>query len=181
MLTRPDRVDGVARVQPKKPRKHKKKSKDAISKRIYQVRPKCAVKWSGVRMKTVGWEKGKRNGMKFHYNFRMEQELGHRFAYRRIPCSCEGCFQKLQEPLATRYTGKCDTCYLWKIFEKKDGSGEGLNDWRLGQFEEAKDNSQTEYHAQKADTLQLLGETYSKEVEDGNVAAYSTNSKKYDG
>ncbi len=71
MLTRLDWVDSVARVSPKKPRKQNKKTKDAISKRIYKVRKKLTAKWSGVRMKAVGWEKGRRNGMVFHYNFKM--------------------------------------------------------------------------------------------------------------
>ena len=86
-------------------------------------------------MKAVGFPEGKGNGMKFHYNFRFERALENWFAYRRIPCSCDGCFSKLQEPMDTRYKGPCDTCILWKIFEKKDGSGKGLNDWGMARFE----------------------------------------------
>ena len=130
-------------------------------------------------MQAVGFPKGKGNGLKFYYSFRFERALSRWFAYRRIPCSCEGCQKKLDGPISTRYTGPSNTCDLWKIFEKKDGSGEGLNDWKLARFEAADDCNPAVYEACKADTLQETGKTWSKQVIEGNVGAYRVDDKKY--
>jgi len=69
------------------------------------------------------------------------------------------------------------TCNLWKIFDKWDRSGKGLNDWGMRQFQPYKDNSPCENKAQKADTLQKLEKIYSKEVVEGHVGAYSVEDK----
>ena len=70
------------------------------------------------------------------YNLRADHELILLYcgkmviAIRRFPCMCVGCKKKLEEPIETRYVGKCDTCIYWKVFKKRDGQS-GYNDWMI--------------------------------------------------
>jgi len=183
ILARPERAGGsVPKVEAKNPRKTTpRKSETGVTRRKYVVRKKgSGKKWSGIKMQAAGFPKGKGNGLKFHYNFRFERALGRWFAYRRIPCSCKGCQEKLgSKSIDKRYSGPSNTCDLWKIFEKKDGSGEGLNDWKLARFEAAEDCNPAVYEACKADTLRETGKTWAKQVIEGNVGAYRVDDKKY--
>ncbi|KAL7533170.1 hypothetical protein ACHAXR_005079 [Thalassiosira sp. AJA248-18] len=181
ILARAERSNGsVPKVEPKKPRKAAPtKKKTALSRRKYIVRKKGVAKWSKIRMAAIGFPKTKGNGMKFHYNFRFEKALERWFSFRRIPCSCDGCYEKLCEPIETRYTGACNTCVLWKIFEKKDGSGTGLNDWNKAKFEPADDCDDAVYHACKADTLREMGKTWTTQVVEGHVGAYRVDDRRY--
>ena len=181
ILSRTERSCGVEKVEPNKRSKQQaQKSVTSIAKRTYVVRKKGVAKWRRVRMRAVGFPAGKGNGMKGHYNFRMERALNAWFAYRRIPCSCDGCYGKLQAPISSRYKGASSTCYLWKIFEKKDGSGKGLNDWGKGKFVPAKDCDVVALNALKADTLRERGKKWSDEVDVGNVVAYTVEDTTYD-
>ena len=58
------------------------------------------------------------------------------------------------------------------MFEKKDGSGDGLNDWRLGSSQPREDCDMAQLHAAKADTLQQIGKDYAPEVIEGNFVAH---------
>jgi len=80
-------------------------------------------KWGQIKMKAVGFPKEKRHGMKNRYNFRFEKALGEDFVYCFVTCSCTWCYKKLQEGIETKYEGPRNGCYLWPIFDKKDGSG----------------------------------------------------------
>ena len=181
ILSRPERANGaVPKIEPKKRRKEApKKKKTDLTGRKYFVRKKGLAKWSRIRMKAYGFPTGKSNGMKFYYNFRFEKALKQWFAYRRQACSCDGCYKKLQEPsVDARYSGACNTCRLWKIFEKKDGSGKGLNDWKLARFKVAEDCDQAIYHASMADTLRESGKTWASQVVEGNVGAYTVDDQR---
>ena len=179
VLSNIDRAGGVKKVPSNKPRKQVEKSETSLASRHYFVRKEGDAKWGGIKMKAIGFPAGKGNGMKFHYNFRFEKGLGSKFAFRRIPCSCDGCYEKLQEPIKSRYSGPCDTCKFWKMFEKKDGSGDGLNDWRLGSFQPREDCDMAQLHAAKADTLQQIGKDYAPEVIEGNFVAHHVDHPQY--
>ena len=111
------------------------------------------------------------------YNFRFERELKDKFAYCRFPCSCKGCYERLQQPTThERYNTPRDSCYLWPIMEISDDNDrptcKGYNDWKMGWFETRKDCKMDEYHSSKADTLREIGETYSKQIVEGDFGAY---------
>ena len=73
----------------------------------------------------------------------------------------------------------CNTCILWKIFEKKDESGEGLNNWGKARFEQANDCDTAVYHTCKAYTLGELGKAFSQQIVEGNVGAYAVDDQTY--
>ena len=164
-----------SKVDPVKPRKEKVHSETAVALHEVMVRKKGEAKWGGISKKAVGFLSGKGNGIKAHYNFRFERLLGGEFVYRRVACSCDGCFGRLQEPGIEKYDRPSDNCVLWPIMEKKDGSGSGLNDWGKASFEDKNDADEAVSHAVNADTLRELGHTLAKEIEVGNVGAYSVN------
>lgn len=63
-------------VEPKKPRnKSVKNPKTALSKRTYIVQKRGFAKCTRLRIRAVGFPKGKGNGMKFYYNFIFERAL----------------------------------------------------------------------------------------------------------
>lgn len=163
------------KVAPNKPRTEKTTSDKAISKRHYYIRKEGEAKFEGLKMSACGFEKG--SGIKSMYNFRFERELNEKFAYCRFPCSCGGCYERLQMPtIQERYDTPRDTCYLWPIMEIMDDNGnptgKGYNDWSLGWFETRSDCRIDQYHASKADTLRGIGETYSKQIVEGDFGAY---------
>ncbi len=67
----------------------------SVSSNNYFDRKIGEAKWDGIRKKAIGFPVGNGNGMKFHYNFRFKRQLGNKFAFQRIPCSCDGCYTKL--------------------------------------------------------------------------------------
>ena len=179
ILSAADRRSGVERVAPVKPRKEKEHYDMALDSRHYMVRKVGTAKWDKLSKQAMGFPSGKGNGIKAHYNFRFEKALGDKYVFRRIACSCDGCYEQLQEPTIERYTRASNSCYWWPIMEKKDGSGKGWNDWGLGWFENKKDATMEDTHAANADTLRQLGETISKEIEVGNIGAYSVDDPEY--
>ena len=165
-------------VPANKVRTEKSRSDHSLSKRVYEVRKEGEVKWSGLKMQAMGFDKSEKgNGLKEMYNFRFERSLREKFAYCRFPCSCDGCYKRLQ--LSTpeeRYGGVRDSCYLWPIMKSldEDGkeTGKGYNDWGMGWFEPRKDCSLDHYHGSKADTMLTVGKTYSMQISQGNFGAY---------
>ena len=57
---------------------------------------------------------------------------GDSFRFSRLACNCERCDEQLNQPILAQYIGTQDKCYLWKIFEKKDGNGGGWVDGMIG-------------------------------------------------
>ena len=140
---------------------------------------KSEAKWKDIKMQCVGFSKKKGYGMKFHYNFRFEKELGDYFVYPRVACSCMGCYNKLQELIEIRYSGPSNDCGLWPIMNKKDGGGVGYNDWKKASFVERNDCDEEQVHASKADALKNVGSVYSQEVEVGNFIGYGVDDPRY--
>ena len=154
------------------------KSDVALSKRVYEVRKEGVAKWRGIKMSAMGFGKKERgNGLKAMYNFGFERCLNGKFAYRRFPCSCEGCYQQLQKKIPEeRYGIPSDTCYLWPMMQIHDENGnptgKGYNDWKLGWFEPRNDCVLDEFHLSKADTMTHIGASYAREISQGNFGAY---------
>ena len=165
-------------VPANKPRTEQTQSDHSLSKRVYEVRKEGEAKWGGLKMKAMGFNKSEKgNGLKEMYNFRFERSLREKFAFCRFPCSCTGCYNRLQLPTTEeKYGQPRDTCYLWPIMKTfaVDGTptGKGYNDWGLGWFETRKDCSLDQYHGSKADTMHTVGKTYSTQISQGNFGAY---------
>lgn len=86
---------------------------------------------------------GKGNGIKSMYNFRFERELKDKFAHCRFPCSCKGCYERLQQPTThEHYNTPRDSCYLWPIMEISDDNdqptGKGTVNGRWGGLRQGK-------------------------------------------
>ena len=175
ILKNPERGQSVPA---NKVRTERTKSDRSLSKRVYEVRKEGEAKWNGLKMKAMGFDKTEKgNGLKEMYNFRFERSLREKFAYCRFPCSCAGCYTRLQLPTPEeRYGQPRDTCYLWPIMKsfEADGTptGKGYNDWGMGWFETRKDCSLEQYHGSKSDTMHTVGKTYSTQISQGNFGAY---------
>ena len=180
ILSRPERANGVVRVPYVNPKKEKVKKDTDLASRHYMVRKKDQVRFRNIFMEAVGFPEGAGNGLKSHYHFIFDPELGEKFAFSKITCNCEGCEEQMKRPIATRYTGPRDKCYLWEIFDKKDGSGSGFNDWGLGHFKERKDCNEEELHLANADTLREIGRRYEKEIVDGAFCAYDVDDPNHE-
>ena len=180
ILSREDRSKGVVRVPYVNPKKVKEKKDTDLTSRHYIVRKKDQVKFGELFMEAVGFPEGTGNGMQSHYHFIFDPDLGDKFAYSRIPCNCEGCEEQLNRPKESRYSGPRDKCYLWEIFKKKDGSGNGMNDYGFGHFKARKDCNEEQLHSANADTLREIGKRYEKEIVDGAFCAYDVDDPNHE-
>lgn len=134
-------------------------------------------------MTVVGFEPGRRNGMKFHYAFRFDPELPeNEFVFSRFPCGCDGCWKHNRLPIEKRYKEPRKDCILWPMMEIKDktgkGTGKGHNDWRVGRFEMDQQSDERQYHAIMADTLQEMTARQVKQIVRGNFGAYFVAASK---
>ena len=94
-----------------KSRKLRKKSAESYKKskkregnkkaleRFYHLQKQDNIKNQDGKYKLMGLDRGEKNGIMAHYNFRFEKQLGmYHCAMRRIPCYCNACLEKLQLP-----------------------------------------------------------------------------------
>ena len=95
ILGAPERQFGVKSVQ----KSNKREENSNVDKRVYYVQREEDVTADGVKIKLVGLETGKFEGISSMYNIRTDPDLGPKRAMiRRFPCLCPGCVAKLLLP-----------------------------------------------------------------------------------
>mmetsp|Transcript_16649 Transcript_16649/g.38155 ORF Transcript_16649/g.38155 Transcript_16649/m.38155 type:complete len:807 (+) Transcript_16649:281-2701(+) len=119
------------------------------------------------------FESGWHMGMGGHYNFIGDWELKEEVAARRIPCSCQGCRNRLKKPIAERYKGPCKECIFWKIF--KIDEDRGWNDYRILSFTPDKNSNkfdEEEYQDLLMHTMRGIAHMVARDVRVGGYGAY---------
>ena len=132
---------------------------------------------------TRGWlknHKEKGNGIRHHYNFRADHNLGMGYiAARRIPCACNACQEQLKETWVSgvpfnkqlRYLSDNRNCALWHIL----GS---LNNWRIVSLHDSNnsrsDRSSSVTKSIFRNTLRSKAMSIATQIEVGRYAAIST-------
>jgi len=173
LLSSPSRREGVL--------SYNRKDDRVIRERRYFLREIGEADLEDMDLVAAGWKSQKRSGIRCHYNFIADWELGvGRIAARRVPCSCIGCIAKSQLPIKERYSGPCIDCDLWPIFRLNDN--EGLNDFKIIEFQAKKDHDEEATRKAKGDTLRGRGYVEAEGVVDGGygVETVSDGDKDYD-
>jgi len=120
-------------------------------------------------------KKGERyNGIAAHYNFQADYRMGvGRIAVRRIPCCCNGCFQKNQ--LLWLDTNPVETQPRFQpvVDCEKTGVFEGCNDWKIVHLDIARCDNEQEIEDMFNEILSGVEECNLKDMRDGQFGAFS--------
>ena len=171
---------------------HKNRSKHRkVEEKRYFERMVGAAAGCGAKFKAIGFRKETKCSLGFMYNLRADPELivihkkngktSFVIAIRRFPCYCDGCRKKLEEPIETRYVGKCDTCDYWAVFRKRDGQS-GYNDWMIIELvpDHKKGFDEDDFQEMNKFNLNTFGYRMSRSIEDGRFGAYNVDAEDYD-
>lgn len=95
ILSDPSRKSGAEKGPTNKNSGEERKSETAISSRHYEKRKVGVAKFEGLSMEVKGFKAGTRNGIKFHYGFRLDPALEQdKLAFTRFPCECGACYEQ---------------------------------------------------------------------------------------
>lgn len=109
------------------------------------------------------------------YNIRADPELGvSKIAIRRIPCACSGCLDRLKLPIDERYIGTCTECKYYPVFL-------GTNDWKTIELQPKDGCPEKELEEAKTIVLDAMTESTAREIEIGQIGAFSTEDPTYEG
>ena len=166
---------------------HSNKSrKRVIDEKRYFKREVDEAPGSGAKFKAVGFRENEAKcSLAFMYNLRADPQLILFYSGKMViairPCMCAGCKKKLEEPIETRYIGKCDTCIYWKIFKKRDGQS-GYNDWMIIELvpDHSKGFDEQDFQEMKEFNLETFGYRMSLSIRIGRFAAYTVDDPNYD-
>ena len=90
----------------------KKQNKNRlINRHIFYIREKGTAEFLNLKMKAIGFGKGKHMGLRGYHNFVADPDMvGYAIMARRIPCLCEGCKARMNLPIDYRYSNPCNDC-----------------------------------------------------------------------
>mmetsp|Transcript_63145 Transcript_63145/g.167042 ORF Transcript_63145/g.167042 Transcript_63145/m.167042 type:complete len:346 (-) Transcript_63145:180-1217(-) len=175
LLSDPLRAQGVKGESDKK-----RFAQAKMKERHYHVQDPSKVKFTGLSMTAVGFEKGEHNGLLAHYHLRADPDLGVGWVMvRRIPCACNPCLTQLDLPWSNgverskqpRY-GPSTRCEKFEMFKQADGSS--LNDWRLIQLVPKKESDPDEEVEAHDEVLMSMATMAAERVQVGGYGALAT-------